>query len=189
MAVTEGHLDQDGVDQLVAAAGDAGLLDDVDEDFGEPLVADAATTTITVVSDGGPHVTSVYALGATSEELPGITPDQQRARNRVRAFVDLVASRAVGTSGEAYVAERYRLLPLAPDEATDVAVAPDTRDWPFADVALQEGKCVAVAGEQAGELGDVLGSATEITRWRDSTGTTFVLAVRPVLPHEPGCPG
>ncbi len=190
-AVTKGRVDGDMVEQLVAAAADAGLLDENEEDFGEPTIADAATTTITVVADGKTHVTSVYALdglGGLGPMPAGVTTDQQQARDRVSDFVQFVSRTVVGAGGEPYVAERYRLLPLAPDQEVDLAVEPDTRDWPFPDVALQEGECTAVSGEQADELHDALASASEITRWRTASGQTFVLSVRPVLPHEPACP-
>lgn len=190
-AVTRGQLGEGVVADLVAAAADAGLLDDTEEDFGDPTVMDAGTTTITVVADGTTYVTGVYALDDTGGELPGITPDQQRARARVGAFVNLVSGTvtgATGAEGKQYDAERYRVLPLALDQEIDPDVAPDTRDWPLPDVVLQEGECTAVEGQQADELGEALQTATEITRWRTAPGETLVLAVRPVLPHEPGCP-
>ncbi len=187
-AVTEGHVENDVVNQLMAAAGEAGLLDDIDEDFGEPTITHAATTTITVVDDGEAHVTTVYALDSVGVGVAGLTPGQRQARDRVGDFVDLVSRTALDPAGEQYVAERYRLLPLVPDEEVDLAVEADTRDWPLPGVALQEGECTAVSGQQADELRGALGSATEITRWRTASSQVFVLSVRPVLPHEPGCP-
>lgn len=189
-AVSEGHLDEATVDALLDAAAQAGLTDGEEEDFGEPPIADAATTAITVVVDGETHVTSVYALGVSGgldEELPGLTPEQRQARDRVGAFVELVSSRVAAVVGEPYVAERLRVLPLVPGEV-DPAVEPDTRDWPLPDIALQESECIAVDGEQAEELRVAVDQASEITRWRTDSGESFVLAVRPVLPHEPGCP-
>lgn len=187
-AVTEGRVDEEVVDQLVAAAAGSGLLDGTEKDFGQPTVMDAATTTVTVVVDGQAYVTSVYALGGPTVALPGITADQQRARDRVSEFVDLVSRTVVDAGGGQYVPERYRVLPLVPDQELDPAVEPDTRDWPLPEVDLREGECTPVSGGQADELGEALESASEITHWRTESGETFTLSVRPVLPHEPDCP-
>ncbi len=104
------------------------------------------------------------------------------------AFVDLVSGQITGAEGGSYAPERYRVLPLAPDQEPDPGVTPDTVDWPLPDIVLQEGECAAVEGQQAEELGEALQAATEITRWRAASGQTFVLSACPVLPHEPGCP-
>jgi hypothetical protein len=187
-AVSEGTLNDSEIAELVTAAGRAGLLDDTDVDFGEPPVADAGTTTITVIVDGEAHVTSVYALGGTGDDLPGLTFEEQQARQRVAEFVDLVSRSLAGAGGDRYLPERYRVLPLAPETEPDPAVAPDEREWPFLDLALREGVCIPVPAERAAELADALAPATQITRWRTDAGDTFVLAVGAVFPHEPDCP-
>ncbi|CAN5636836.1 hypothetical protein BH20ACT1_BH20ACT1_09410 [soil metagenome] len=186
--VTEGRLGPDEVNELLAAAERAGLLDETEKDFGNPSIADAGTTTITVVVDGSDHVTSVYALGGTGDDLPGITVEQQQAHQRVAEFVDLVSRSVAGAGGDRYLPERYRVLPLAPETEPDPAVAPDEREWSFPDLALQEGVGTPVPAERAAEFADALAPATQITRWRTDAGDTFVLAVGVVFPHEPDCP-
>ncbi len=59
---------------------------------GEPMVADAGTTTITVVADGQTHTTSVYALDIATATSPRV--DQAAVENRQRAadFVSVLAS-------------------------------------------------------------------------------------------------
>lgn len=188
LPVTEGRIDDEQLRRLVEAAGAAGLLDGVDQDFGEPPVADAATTTVTVVVDGEAHSTSVYALQGAGERLSGVDEAQSQARQEVRRFVDLVSATVTDAEGSAYVPDRYRLLPLPAEPAIDEVVEPDERRWPFPDVPLVEGECTALAGQEAVELRDALEDATEITRWSADAGQTYVLAVRPVLPHEPDCP-
>lgn len=54
---------------------------------------------------------------------------------------------------------------------------------------MEEGECTAISRDQADELREALDGASEITRWQTKSGESFVLSVRPVLPHEPGCPG
>lgn len=188
LPVTEGRIDDEQLRRLVEAADAAGLIDGVDQGFGEPPVADAATTTVTVVVDGEVHSTSVYALQGADERIFGVDEAQSRARQEVRRFVDLVSATVTDAEGSAYVPDRYRLLPLPAEPAIDEVVEPDERRWPFPDVPLVEGECTALAGQQAVELRDALEDATEITRWSTDAGQTYVLAVRPVLPHEPDCP-
>jgi hypothetical protein len=186
-AVTAGHVDDDVLVDIVRAAGGNGLVSGSVQDFGQAAVADAGTTTFTVVVDGRTHVTSVYALGVTDEYLAGISPQQRAGRARVTEFVERVTSAVVSAGGAPYVPERYRVLPLAADQLPDPAVEPDTRDWPLPEIALVEGECTAVEGSAAAELGGALEAATEVTRWR-TPESTVALAARPVLPHEPGCP-
>lgn len=198
LPLTQGQVDDEQLRQLVTAADTAGLLDDSVSDYGNPPVADAPTTTVTVVVDGEVHVTSVYALGMADEGLPGQGPTggglpgvegpQLEARERVSQFVDLVSRTVVEAEGDRYVPDRYRVLALPPDQGGDAVVEADEREWPFPDVALVEGECIAIGGDRAVEFRDLAEGATEITRWRNDAGQTFVLSVRPVLPHEPDCP-
>jgi hypothetical protein len=193
LPVTEGQVDDEQLRRLVAAATTAGLLDDIEADFGNPPVADAPTTTVTVVVDGEVHVTSVYALGMADESLPGAglpgaDGPQLEARERVSQFVDLVSHTVVSAEGDRYVPDRYRVLALPPDQGDDAVVGPDEREWPFPDVALVEGECTSIGGDRAVEFRSAIEAATEITRWRTDAGQLFTLSIRPVFPHEPACP-
>jgi hypothetical protein len=190
----QGQLTEEQLDQLVEAASDAGLLADEPPQIGDPNIADAPTTTITVVVDGQPHVTSVYALevpplpgSPAASALPGLTDDQRAAREQIQAFVDLTSELATKLDGDLYPPERYRVLPIEPQEPVP-GVTPDEADWPLPYVELVPMTCVAVEGEQADELGAALAEASHITRWRTDDGQLFGLAVRPLLPHDPGCP-
>lgn len=186
--VIESEIGDGEMRSIVDAAEEAGLLDETPPDFGETLIADAGTTEITIVVGGETHVTSVYALTEGRDALPGMEPSHDEARALVAEFVDLVTGAATeGENSAEYVPERYRLLPLAPEEVPAEGVDPDERDWPVADVDLAERECVAVTGDRADTLRDALRDATEITRWRTSA-STFALVVRPLLPHEPECP-
>ncbi|MDQ3461510.1 MAG: hypothetical protein M3471_00520 [Actinomycetota bacterium] len=198
LPLTQGRVDDERLRALVTAAAAAGLLDDVEEDYGNPPVADAPTTTVTVVVNGEVHATSVYALGFESRDpsgegpsgvgFPGVEGPQLDARDRVAEFVDLVSSSVSRAEGDPYVPDRYRVLPLAPGQDPDPVVEADEQPWPFPDVPLVEGECTAITGDRAVEFRDVVEVASEITRWRTDAGQTYALAVRPVLPHEPDCP-
>lgn len=187
--IDRGALDEAEVDRLLAAAGEAGLTDGVDEVFGDPLLADAPITTVSITVGGETHVTSVPALRRSGPSSPGIGAAWQQARERITGFVAMVTDTVFAAAAEPYVAERYRVLPLSPGASADPAVPADERPWPFPDLALHEGECTGITGARATAFREVLRSATEITRWKLPSGATFVLAVRPVLPHEPDCPG
>lgn len=189
LPVIQGELAENQLVEIIEAAHNAGLVGDKHLDVGNPSIADAATTTITIVVDGDEHVTSVYALGATSHpgDAPGISPDQQATRQAVQGFVDHVSSQVIEAETGHYEPERFRVLPLEP-QPTDPAVEAGEVPWPLDDVELEAGSCTAVAGSQAEVLSSALDSASEITRWRTSSGRVFSLVVRVVLPHEPGCP-
>ena len=190
LPVIEGELDEDQLVEIIEAASDAGLLEDESVDAGDPPIADAPTTTITVVVDGEEHVTSVYALGTTSAPdggSPGLTAEQQATRRELQGFVDRVSAEVTAVQSGQYEPERYRVLPLEPQPLDD-AVEPDEVRWPLNHVELAAMSCTAVSGEDADALRDALDDASEITRWRTASGDVFALVVRAVLPHEPDCP-
>lgn len=192
LPVVEGSLASDRLQDLAAAAAEAGLLSDEPQDFGEPPIADAATTVITVVADGQTYTTSVYALGDTSGDLPGmdrpgVDDDAAEARARVAAFVEQVSQAVVEAEESIYTPERYRVLPMPPVDAQD-DIEPGVMDWPFPDLPLVEGQCTAITGERADQFTEIVQDATEITQWQTPDGERHQLIVRAVLPHEPDCP-
>ena len=188
LPVIEGQLDDEQLEAILEAAADAGLLDGDPLDVGEPPIADAPTTTITLVVDGDEHVTSVYALDEVGGggAPAGIDDEQQANRDRVRAFVQQVSELVTGAEGDTYEPERYLVLPLEA-RASDDEVEPNEVDWPLDDVALTEMACVTVTGDHVEQLRPALDEATEITRWPSADGE-FNLVVRALLPHEPACP-
>lgn len=191
LPISVGRLDDDQLANLAIAAGDAGLLGGDPPDVGDPPIADAATTTITVVVDGAAHLTSIYALGTTStpggSAIPGITPEQRAARDKIQEFVERVATVVTAAESGLYEPERYRVLPLEPQPIADDVEANEL-PWPLEDVELRAMSCTAVAGEQAETLRRALDGASEITRWRTAPDQVFTLVARAVLPHEPDCP-
>ena len=187
--LVSGELTADQLVELEAAAREAGLDEPRDQqDFGSPSIADAPNTDITVVLDGEPIRTSVYALGLDTPSDPGIDEEQAAQRKAVSEFVDVASKLAVeGETGEPFVVDRYRLQ-AAPYGAGggDDGVEPNELAWP-ASVELVQGQCIAVTGDDAAALAEVLPDATALTRWMQD-GKAWRLAIRPVLPHEPDCP-
>ena len=70
---------------LAARALDAGV--GKADDFGQPPVADAASTRFTVLTDEGPVVSEVYALELVEED-GGLTSGQKEARRALRDLRD-----------------------------------------------------------------------------------------------------
>jgi hypothetical protein len=184
LPVVRGELTEAEVARVREAAVEAGLTGDLD--VGEPPVADAGTTRITVVVDGTGHVTEVPSLGF-DEVGPGVDEDQAEARGRVQSFLDELDRLFVGAETSDWLAvDRYRVMALEPLEGDELDVEPNRLDWPL-DEAPAMGECTPVTGEDATTLEGVLDRATEITVWTGPGGEVFRAAVRPVLPHEPDC--
>lgn len=189
------------LDEILAAAEEAGLTRGDKRDYGEPPVADAPNTTITVVADGKTHVTSIYALDIESppqpegepESQPFVSPDAEEARRQAQEFVKLVGSVVTGGESTDYEPARYRVLPFpidlnAPPPGPEAGVEAPPKDWPFPQISLVANECVVVGGSDAPTFRDALRDANEITKWRPPSDELYTLAVRPVLPHEPDCP-
>lgn len=194
------HLSQAALDELVAAAGDAGLLAPA-PDYGRPSITDMPTTTVTIVVDGEAFVHAAYALGAGPGETPGeggayddgaLTAEQSAARVALAGFVQAANEAALAAGGQ----ESYEISALAvsamvvdPASLSEVeGVESATVPWPVPGVALAdaEGGCVVVDGEDARALLAVLADANELTRY-EQDGVVHLAWFRPLLPHERTC--
>ena len=78
------HLDEDGIQQVLQWAKDAGLLDK-DATYQDGGVADATTTVFTVTANGDTHVVQAYALGFDTNGS-GMSPDEVAARKALVKF-------------------------------------------------------------------------------------------------------
>lgn len=178
------------VTEIVAEASDVGL--DAEIDYGEPPVADAGTTVVTVTIDGATFVHAAPALGIVGDGL-GLSDEQVAARRSLESFVADVES-LVGSDPEPYRPERYRLW-VRSAEGLDTGApvdedspAPDVVAWSVDSVVLVESRCVPVeSGADAAAVTDVLAGTDSLTRVQ-SDGSTWAVVARPVLPHETTCP-
>lgn len=213
--LTVRRIDEGGILSVLEAARQAGLFRG-DRRYEYPFVADAGTTTFTLVAGGGKHVVSVYALGiedgAGLEEpppdgegaAPGPTlpPDELEARRALASFRDLLfdlqswlPEGAVGPE-ELLRPDRVRVYVVPPVEAPEPGLEQPEVAWPL-DAPLAgfgtplEGspdvRCGAVSGAELETLLPLFERANELTPWKDASGT-FHLVLRPLLPDEPGCP-
>ena len=188
-----------GVQAVLNAAQDAGLLQS-NPSFGRPPVADAPTTTFTVVVGAGRFVSDVYALGMESGGTTAdLSNDDLRHRQQLIAFERKMTDLSAWLGPEVGPDTAYTVIKLAalvrevPADWTDPSgVQPNKLDWPLGDLAAVKdtgaGKVVVVEGGDLDTLRPLLSQATQITLWR-SGGATYQLTFRPVLPGEVDLPG
>jgi hypothetical protein len=192
----ETEIDAGQIEDLLATAGELGLLDG-DVDYGEPGITDQPRTVVTIAADGEVFVHDVYALdhdGGTGDDL---TDEQREARENLREFVGLATGDDV-TGDEALGPYGYdELAVIAEDYAQpngNEAPRPNILDWPLdQDLATAGGRfdfggrCQVVSDPDA--LDAVVAQAedaTTITKWR-SAGRPFSVTFVPLLPDEHRC--
>lgn len=171
------------VDRLVALAADLGLLE-AGLDLGDPPVADAPTTTVTVVAGGTTYVHAAYALGLDARALGRDVAANRRA---LQQFVD--ALHALPPGEEPWVPDAVVVGDLGPYRAEpDLPQRP--RAWPLATPPATGGEgvaCTLVEAPGSAVLLDALAEANERTPWVVD-GRPRSLAFRPLVPGQPGCP-
>lgn len=186
-----------GLEQLAA---DAGLLAGPKQ-YGDPPVADAATTVVTLRFGDDEVVHEAYALGLGERPsgdgglpgLDGVDAAAQDAREALSAFVE-AASSLVTSQGEAhpYEAQAFAVLtrPVPPDQPSpDPGMEPDVVAWPLPEVELAAATehCIVLDGQAADTLRGTLRDATQLTRF-EQDGAVYEVFTRPLLPGEEGCP-
>lgn len=206
------ELDDAAVDAIVDAARDAGLLGEEPE-YGQPPIADAPTTTVTLTVDGQTYTHAANALGFAEgmgedglvedglgedgDDGPaddgstddGLTDEERAARIALAEFVS-DAHELVGTAGNETPYEidafAYVARPAAePGEYAD-EIEPQVLDWPL-DLALADlDGCTVAEGDDAATLLEVLAGANTMTQF-EQDGVAYEVWFRPLLPHESGC--
>jgi hypothetical protein len=186
-AVTESHLDDTQTAAVLDAVAASGLdaADDLRfDELAEP-VADAPDTVFTYVDgDGAVHRVSVLALG-----VDGSRPPEVAALSGLLAELETLHGR---TATSAFDPTRYEVL-IAASEGGEAAGGARTQPWPLpvdaADAEQVEPGlgCVVVDGIDAENLAGTLDDADTLTFF-EHAGAIHRLTVRPLLPHEEGCP-
>ena len=163
------------VDGLVALAAELGLLAGP-LDFGRPPVADAPSTTVTIVAGGQTHRHVAVALGIVDEGTGAA--NRQALKDFLAALEHLPpgdrvwepSAIAVGVIGP-YQADRQ--LPQPP------------MTWPLARVPAAP--CLVVEGDEARVLRADLAKANALTPWMID-GVAQSVAFMPVVPGPSPCP-
>jgi hypothetical protein len=198
-ALTATPISEEGIQAILEAARDAGLMDG-DVSYGNDCIADAATTVFTANADGSTSVVSAYALEVG--EPAGTCGGEEDAdeRSALAEFQMLLGDlsswlpegsvgqeQPIDPTGLRVYSQTYRGEPEPPQE--EVA-------WPlgeplgsFGDRVDDYGgpmRCGVVGGEDLSTLLPVARAANEITPWT-SQGEEYQLIFRPLLPDEDGC--
>ena len=188
------------VDAVLDAARDAGLTGGGTRSLpepGGPQIADAPTTTVTVVADGRTTTTSAYALGTGSGGS-----DDSDERRRLATFVtavqdgSLLGLSATGPVSTAlYEPSAIALRTREADDAAPVTdedgIVRDRVDWPVTQVRLDEAAepdgCIVLRDADLAAALPVLEQANTLTLFVQD-GRFWEMAVRPLLPGETDCP-
>jgi hypothetical protein len=184
----------DGIRAILDAAAAAGLLGP-DRRYDAIRVADAPTTTFTVVADGVRHVVSAQALGF-DQAGSGLPAEETAARKRLSdlqsKLTDLQSWLPAGSLGseQPFVTDELRMyvMPYQPQQDLwQKSVA-----WPLGTFAgftpLPNGqiRCGSVSGPDLKAVLAAAGNANELTPWT-ADGNRWTVVFRPLLPDESDC--
>ncbi len=180
-----------GAQAILAAARTAGLFGP-DRHYDNNRIADAPTTTFTVVAEGARHVVSAYALGM---EGPGDSYPSDRSalaafQGKVSDLQSWLPKGSLGPEDQFHTDElRVYVMPYQPQQD----LPQPAKDWPggsfggFLPVVDLTGiRCGTVSGPALPAVLSAAGAANELTPWR-ADGRLWTLVFRPLLPDESGC--
>ena len=173
-----------GIQKILAAADDAGLLADLD--FTEDsLVADAGTATVVINATGQSWVHEAYALGFPGPDGDQTTPERQALSDFLAQLSDLttlVGPENLGESAsfepDAYAIQAIPIDDIAAYSTDDIV--PTVEAWP-SDVSVHLADAADCTTLPATEVGDLLESANQLTFFSEA-GVTYQLLARSVLP-------
>lgn len=189
-AVTAATLDQEGIEIVLQAAQEAGLLAPApDYDGGATaLVADAPTTTLEIQADGQTFRHEAYALGFEADT--GQQSSATEARSNLNDFVNQLRDlpTMVGDHlgpDEVYEPERFGVIarPATPEELapTEDQIAPTVVAWPAGAPPLASmSDCTEVA---AADVGTTFAEANQLTRFSQDSAT-YTVFLRVLTPDE-----
>lgn len=180
------RVDEATLTELVQAAQDAGVTGTAD--LGDPSIADARTTSITLATAAGTSTRDVYALTEATGD-PGLTDEQTTARQQLAGLVD----RLTGLSGTESLGSYTPTAVAAfagPAPTADPSTPRQPVVWPGPPLPGEPTAtglaCTVATGEQATTVVAAAQQADTQTPWTDG-GTTWSVLLRPLLPDETGC--
>jgi hypothetical protein len=194
-------ISEEAVQAILRAARAAGLLGP-DRHILNPRIADAPTTTFTVVAAGRRHVISANALGMDAGLHGARVSEEDRIRAALFAFQGKLSTLESwlpnGSFGEdqPYVPAGLRVFVRAGAPAAQPGLKEPVIDWPLATPLAGFGRplqawpdlrCVAVTDRNLAKVLSAARRANQLTPWR-SGKATYSITFRPLLPDESGCP-
>ena len=182
-----------GIQSVLAAADEAALMRDVEYE-GDPRIADASTSVVTVAADGSEWIHAAYALGVFTPEQEGIDVGSgvqaggQEDRQALAGFIgqlfsieELVGADELGESS-LYETKAYLLIarPVSPPGTGSDEIEPTVVAWPDGTgvVLSESGLCTEVAAEA---VGDLFEASNELT-WFEEGGVVYEVAPIQKLP-------
>ncbi len=182
-AVQVQTITEEGIQQLLAAADEAGLLAEVD--YEEPMqVADVTTARVTITVDGTTYVHEAYALGFEPTE-GDVSPQRQALAGFIAQLGDLATLVGADQLGETSLFEpaSYGIQAMPIDDLTaygDGEIGPTVVEWPAeAGVTLADAVACTVVDAEAVQA--TFAEANQLTFFDDG-GTTYQVLVKPILP-------
>ncbi|MFI5493721.1 hypothetical protein [Actinoplanes sp. NPDC051859] len=178
------------VRQLTEQATAAGVRDGTD--YGQPGVADASTTEVTVTTSAGTQTVAANALREAMAEDPQLTTAQQEARAKLRTFLDGTDKLLAGSGAQPYLPETLAVVVRPYVQPGDDLPRPQPVAWPGpalpgeALAAPQKLSCVSATGDQRDAVFAAAKAANSATPW-SSGGNNWAVTFRPLLPGESGC--
>lgn len=178
---------EDGVQRLLRAADDNGMIATPPDYSAETFVADAPDTVLTINAKGGSFTHRAYALDIADGTAS--TP----ARRQFAGFVTLVSDLAavVGAANlgteEIFRPAEFRFQALVTDEASleGYDVEPTIVDWPeSAEVRLADATTCARSAN--GAVREAFEAANQLTFFRDA-GVLYQVSAVGVLPGDAAC--
>lgn len=189
---------EDGVQAILRAAEDAGLMDG-DAHYGDRCIADAATRVFTTDANGSTSVVSAYALDVG--EPAGTCADKEDAEARAALaefqaqLGDLKSWLPQGSVGEGTPFDPTGMRVYVLPYQGDPELPQKAMDWPL-DTPLSafgepladgpETRCGVITGDEFEQVYAAAQSANQLTPWL-SGGTKYRLILRPLLPDEHTC--
>lgn len=207
-------LNEEGVQEILARATAAGLLDG-DAEYRNDMIADATTTVFTVTAGGQTSVVRAYALELDAGmDDPNMTEEQQEAREKLLTFMQDMSGvdfwidpEMIVEEAHEYEIERMQIavLPAGSPSAPQIedGIEPQVLEWPLeSDLATfgapyltGEFNCDVVEGEDLTTLLPKLQEANQLTHWVSGAEGTpeagdedaYILFLRPLFPGEDAC--
>jgi hypothetical protein len=197
--LTATPVSEDGVQAILQAARDAGLMDG-DANYGDMCIADAANTVFTTTADGSTSVVSAYALDVGEPTGTCGGGKDAEARAKLVAFqaklTDLASWLPAGSLGTEAPYDPTEMRVYVLPYQGDPELPQDPIAWPLATSldgfgeavanAPSETRCGVVTGEDLTTLLAAAQDANALTPWT-SGGTEYHLIFRPLLPDEHTC--
>jgi hypothetical protein len=175
------RLDGAGLAAVKELITEAGLVTKTPPDYNAvPVqVADGPTTTLVVAFDGITATHAAYALGMGQTAETGARKTLADVVARLTELDRLVGAEHIGP--EKMFAPRRFAIRTSPSEADPSS---PVVDWPLANVSLSDAaECLVVDDPAAPALFSAMTTETRVRQ----ADVIYSIAVRPVLPAEPGC--